>query len=226
MAYQPGKKGSLNFLAKPLPCGLAMKRHRSESDEWDKTEILEEYWRKKSALPSVGGEYDAVEIWSPTPTLTCTKVAFSSHVSSPFGSSPVAIPSTILLPHDSALKSPSPVSASLEPPLCSTPEELKSPKLRYPPPTPHKQSPRGTLPQSSSSQSSIKSVPLQDVSTKIRLRPRTNQFSIESFAQLTQIHQSNKFFRRNLTNCLRACDQYRSIEAPRKQYKRKGTEST
>lgn len=155
-----------------------MKRHRNSTDFADSMEVRLTSPKKKAAESFDGGLYGGSGIGDSTssPQLPLTRLdgPFSPHhlLQSPSAPLPIRSPRLEDSENYASIMSFSPQSLKI--PVCSTPEELKSPHLRTPPPRPHKTSPPGsTNGKTAHPQAQVVHVPLQELITHIQIRPST-----------------------------------------------------
>jgi len=168
-----------------------MKRTRSSLTYFDSSEFGKGDYKRHDAETRDGSEFYEDEVASPlSPVLS----RLGDALSTPKPLQPPSVPLDIPRPSigvDFSRPVQSPMASSTwESSVCCTPEELKSPALHQPPPRPNKLSPGDApSPQLVHPQPSLKSVPLQDLLTKIGLRPCTYLFRLfpSSFPVLWQI---------------------------------------
>lgn len=151
-----------------------MKRHRVNSGTTDAHESFLFGSTKKVAVEGLEAQLEASGIGSPQAALTRLEEPFSPRhsIQRPSAPLPIQVGHNEDYENRASVLSYSPQSFKL--PVCGTPEEQKSPQLRSPPPRPHKFSPSGcSSPALAHPQPRLKHVPLQELVTRIRLRPGT-----------------------------------------------------
>lgn len=156
-----------------------MKRHRAKNAYFDSIDDDATPPKRKAAATDATSAYNEEFEWLGTPSQPFSSRADFSPPPfvRPTGPHLVyrAIPNLSSSPsNDSTLLPP-----SLQTPICCTPEELKSPTLRIPPPRPQKHSSSLSSPTSvAHTPPTLETIPLQELVTKIRIRPSTSHFSL------------------------------------------------
>lgn len=157
---------------------FGMKRHRNSTGFCETAEDELYSPNKKSAEALDGSQFGGPGIGasrsSPQLPLTRPDGAFSPRTLHHHATAPLPIRAVLQedTENHAALMSFSPHALKI--PICSTPEELKSPHLHTPPPRPNKSSPPGSAAaKATHPQTEVTHVPLQELVTRIKLRPCT-----------------------------------------------------
>jgi hypothetical protein len=158
---------------------ISMKRDRAPNAFFDFTEATHVPTKRRVAETGEVSEFCEEEFeWPSSPILVRLRDSFSTHEYPSRPTAPLPIPHTPIQDPENYAEEASPLTTSWKIPMCCTPEELKSPHTRIPPSRPHKLSPASsTGSKMAHPQPSMKTIPLQGLMEKIRLRPGTNRLA-------------------------------------------------